>query len=158
VGDGYGLTSQEKYMFYHLTPADAPMNTNPIQPGSPVIISNVFTGQYCVLADLPAGYALGKSSRALLTAPGARALQHAAGARALMQTSCLTKGIICNQPSSYMATLFYYTGTGLSFSGTSVVQSPNSYTLLISNAPECTIPDGATYTFPAANGGGQQWA
>jgi hypothetical protein len=145
VGDGYGLTSQEKYLFYK---AGALADTTAIQPGNSIIISNVFTGQYCQLADLPAGYALGKSSRSLL--------QSSAASRALKQTSCLTKGIICNQPSAAAATPFTYTGTGLSFSGTSVVQSPNSYTLLISNAPECTIPDGAVYTFPSANGGAQR--
>ena len=75
------------------------------------------------------------------------------GARHLLQTvpsSCATMGVICDQDSIANASILTYTGTGMSYNGVPLVQSPNTNTLLLSADPACTVPGGDKLTFPPA--------
>jgi hypothetical protein len=134
VGDGFGRTIQERFIFYRSN-GTISQDTSAIQPGTNVVMQSVYTGQYCQLVDLPGAFPLNKGS-----------------SRALLQASCLTKGLLCNQPSAFFASVLTYTGGGLYANGVKIAQSPNSFTLLVSNDEQCSIPDGYVYTFPAADG------
>lgn len=102
--------------------------------------------QYCRLAAIPSAYPLSGPSRAAATsttrAPGRGLLQ--------VPTSCATQGVLCDQDSATTATILTYTGSGLSYQGTPLVQSPGSATLLLSADPACSVPGGDKLTFPAA--------
>ena len=103
------------------------------------------TGKYCRVAQLPANYPLNTPVRA-------RSVD-GSGARHLLQTvpsSCATMGVICDQDSIANASILTYTGTGMSYNGVPLVQSPNTNTLLLSADPACTVPGGDKLTFPPA--------
>jgi hypothetical protein len=95
------------------------------------------------VAPLPSGYPLNTPVRAASTATGARHL---------LQTpsSCATQGVICDQDTIATATILTYTGSGLSYNGVPLVQSPISKTLLASADAGCTVPGGDRLTFPPA--------
>jgi len=104
------------------------------------------TLQYCRLAALPATYPLNSpAGRVVASGSGARA-------RGLLQvpSSCATQGVLCDQDSAANATILTYTGSGLSYQGTPLVQSPGSATLLLSADPACSAPGGDKLTFPPA--------
>jgi hypothetical protein len=71
--------------------------------------------------------------------------------RGLLQTpsSCATKGIICDQDTIATASILTFTGSGLSYNGVPLVQSPVSGTIILSSDPACTVPGGGQMTFPA---------
>ena len=137
----------EVYYAYH--PAN-PADTSPIDPGETAQLKNAQTGKYCRVAPLPAGYALGRPVGA--AASSSTEASRAGGARHLLQTpsSCATMGVICDQDTIAGASILTYTGTGMTYNGVPLVQSPISHTLILSADPACTVPGGDKISFPPA--------
>jgi hypothetical protein len=117
-----------------------PNDPTPIPPGGTAQLKNAQTGKYCRIAQLPATYPLSQPIAS-------------SGARHLLQvpSSCATQGVLCDQDTISTASVLTYTGTGMSYNGVPLVQSPNSKTLLLSSDPACTVPGGDKLTFPPAN-------
>jgi hypothetical protein len=140
--DGKQQPPEVFWAFHPSNPADP----SPIDPGETAQFRNAQTGKYCRIAQLPAGYILSQPVSALDTEASS------AGARHLLQTptSCATQGIVCDLDTIAGATILTYTGSGLSFNGVPLVQSPVSKTLLLSANPACTAPGGDRITFPPA--------
>jgi hypothetical protein len=93
-------------------------NPSPIKPGQTTIFQNVETGMWCRLAPFTP------------------------------QQGCNTQGMLCDQESSATATVLTYTGLGLIYGGVALVQQPGTKTLVLSNDPACSVPDGDRLTFP----------
>ena len=164
VGPNDGA-QQPPEVFYAYHPAN-PSDPSPIDPGETAQLKNAQTGKYCRILQMPAAYPLGTSptgaaGRKARTAPPpssrkARALQPPRPARhtsrGLLQTpsSCATQAIICDQDTIATATILTYTGSGMSYNGLPLVQSPVSKTLLLSSNPACTVPGGDKLSFPPA--------
>ena len=144
-----------------------PADPTPIQPGETTQLKNTQTGKFCRLAQLPSAYSLirriGSSGKKPKASPKARSKskakasanftgQVAQNGRHLLQTpsSCATQGVICDQDTIATATILTYTGSGLSYNGVPLVQSPVSKTLVLSSDPACTVPGGDKLTFPDA--------
>lgn len=68
----------------------------------------------------------------------------------LQSSSCATQGVLCDQTSPANATILTYTGSGLSYQGVPLVQSPTTGTLRLSADPLCTVPGGDKLSFPPA--------
>ena len=136
----------EVYFAYH--PSN-PADPSPIDPGETAQLKNAQTGKYCRVAPLPSGYPLNTPVRAASTATGSRHL---------LQTpsSCATQGVICDQDTIATASILTYTGSGLSYNGVPLVQSPISKTLVVSADAACTVPGGSIMTFPPATLG--EWS
>jgi hypothetical protein len=104
-----------------------PANTSdptPIQPGETTQLRNTQTGLYCRLDALPAG----------LVAP----------------STCITQGVICDQPTIATATILTYTGSGMSYNGVPLVETAPTGTLVLSADPTCAVANGSTLSFPPA--------
>ncbi len=99
-------------------------DATPIQPGETTILRNAQTGLYCRLVLLPTSTA-----------------------------QCPAQGMVCDQGSPSAATIMTYTGSGLSYGGTPLVQQPVTNTLILSSEPACSVPNGAQMSFPPATGG-----
>ena len=93
-------------------------DVSPIFPTNPTILRNQQTGLYCRLAPFSP------------------------------QTTCLTQGMLCDQSSPSTATVMTYTGTGLAYQGTPLVQEPTTGSLVLSSNPACSVPGGDRQTFP----------
>jgi hypothetical protein len=59
-------------------------------------------------------------------------------------------GVICDQDTIAGASILTYTGTGMTYNGVPLVQSPISHTLILSADPACTVPGGDKISFPPA--------
>ena len=70
------------------------------------------------------------------------------------QTTCLTQGMLCDQASPNGAAVLTYTGTGLAYQGTPLVQQPVTGTLVLSSDPKCGNGFGNKLVFPP----GEMWA
>ena len=130
----------EVYFAYH---PSAPADTSPIDPGETAQLKNAQTGKYCRVTQLPSGYPLNTPVGSASTATGSRHL---------LQTpsSCATQGVICDQDTIATASILTYTGSGMTYNGVPLVQSPISKTLLVSADPACTVSGGSIMTFPPA--------
>jgi hypothetical protein len=138
----------EVFFAYH--PAN-PADPSPIDPGETAQLKNAQTGKFCRVASLPSSYPLNKrkvSSRKTTT----KNAKTAGKGRHLLQTpsSCATQGVICDQDTIATASVLTYTGSGLSYNGLPLVQTPVSKTLVLSADPACTTPGGSKLTFPPA--------
>ena len=125
-----------------------PADPTLIQPGETTQLRNVQTGKYCRLAQLPSTYPMAAARLTKSTGNSAGITAK----RGLMQapSSCATQGVICDQDTIATATILTYTGSGLSYNGVPLVQSPPSKTLVLSSDPACTVPNGAVLSFPPA--------
>jgi hypothetical protein len=147
--DGVQQPPEVYYAYHPQNPAD----TSPIDPGETAQLKNAQTGKYCRIAPLPAGYPLnrpvGTAAAAWSTGEGRGGTL---GARHLLQTSsnCTTMGVICDQDTIATASILTYTGTGMTYNGVPLVQSPISHTLIVSADPACTVPGGDKISFPPA--------
>jgi hypothetical protein len=110
--------------------------------------------QFCRLAALPANYPLSSPGGGAIVGrvrpsliPSQKPRPAARGLLAL-PASCATQGVLCDQDSTAAATILTYTGSGLSYQGTPLVQSPGSGTLLLSADPACSVAGGDKLTFP----------
>ena len=97
-----------------------PLDPSLIMPGDTCIFKNVQTGLYCRLAPYPAGGS----------------------------NTCLTEGVLCDKSKVEDATVITYTGTGLSYNGVPLVQTPITNTLVLSSDPTCKVPSGELIYFP----------
>ncbi len=93
---------------------------DPIMAGETTIFKNIETGLWCRLAPFSP------------------------------QATCRIQGMLCDQSSPSGATILTYTGTGLAFQGTPLVQQPVTGTLVLSSDPSCREPGGDKFTFPPA--------
>ena len=161
VGPNDGVT-QPPELFTAYNPTN-PTSTTPIQPGQTTQLRNTHTGLYCRLAQLPSTYPVSKAKLFRVSQrqppPLGRIKKAPRTTRnASMQqtsTSCNTQGIICDQPTVATATVLTYTGSGMSFNGTPLVQSTGSKTLILSSDPACTVPNGGILSLPPAIRGAQ---
>ena len=148
VGPEDGITQPpEVYMAYR---PSSPTNTTPIQPGETTQLMNMQTGKYCRIAQLPANYPLNKPGSRPQRTPSS--VSSAGSGRHLLQvpSSCITQGVLCDQDTIATASILTYTGTGMSYNGIPLVQSPNTNTLVLSADPACTVPGGDKLSFPPA--------
>ncbi len=160
VGEGFGFDLVEHYIFYN--PEDLG-DTFPIQIGATVKVKNVGTDGWCRLDVIPGDYALRQppknaasiKGRHLLQHLGAKAAAAAAGSRQLLQAQCFTQGLICDGLSDLDATEFVFNGNTLTVNDEPMVQSPGSYTWLLSADATCTVPNGDVYMFQTA--AGREW-
>ncbi len=93
-------------------------NPTPINAGETTIFKNIETGLWCRLAPFTP------------------------------QTTCLTRGMLCDQSSPSSATVLTYTGDGLTYNGVPLVQQPVTRTLVLSSDPACSEPGGEKFKFP----------
>ena len=93
-------------------------NPKPINANETTILKNLETGKYCRLAPMTP------------------------------QGGCNTQGMLCDQSTSASATILTYTGMGLAYNGTPLVQLPGSGTLVLRTDPKCGVPGGDKLTFP----------
>jgi hypothetical protein len=89
-----------------------------IQPGEKTFFKNVETNKWCRLAPFSP------------------------------QTQCETFGMVCDQEQVTGASLITYTGLGLSYYGTPLVQEPGTGVLTLSSNPNCSEPNGDKFSFP----------
>jgi hypothetical protein len=156
VGEGFGYDPVEHYIFYN--PFDL-ADTFPIQIGAAVKVKNVGTDGWCRLDAIPLDYALRQPPKnAASTNKGHRRLHQLAdgasgtGRQLLQLDQCFTQGLVCDGFEDIDGTEFVFDGNTLTFNDEPMVQSPGSYTWLLSADPGCTVPNGEVYVFQAAAG------
>ena len=96
--------------FVALDPANLG-STTPLSPGSSVVLYSTETGAYCRVADMPAD-----------------------------SNPCTTQSLVCDAPTSAGASTLTWTGSGLSYQGTPLVQLANSTTMVFNSDPACAVP------------------
>lgn len=123
VGPGNGSTPAEAFSV--VNPANA-SELSPIRPGGTMLLRNTATGKFCRLAPLSVAQPLRWRARA--------------------PASCATQGVVCDRDLASEAAVLTYTGYGLSYQGTPLVQSLTTRTLILSSDPACTVPGGDRLT------------
>jgi hypothetical protein len=166
VGSGNGTQPPETYYAYH--PND-PNDRTPIYPGKTTVLKNQQTNMFCRLAPPPGPVSKGREHRtpagtsaAMRPPPAAGRSKRTSNASGTMlaapfqaaSVSCTGQVVLCDQPTPATATVLTYTGSGLSYNGVPLAQTPVSRTLMLSADPACRAPGGDSMTFPPGRGAG----
>jgi hypothetical protein len=135
MGDGTSLTEQ----FVAYRPSDI-TDATPIQPGGTMVLMSKKTTMYCRFAALTVTTPLSNSVRANKI-------------RSLLQSgTCATQGLICDVADVSGAAVITYGGSGMSFGGVPLVQSPTTLTIITSGDPACSAPGGASFVVQLSAG------
>jgi hypothetical protein len=136
MGDGTSLTEQ----FAAYRPTDV-SDATPIQPGGSMVLMSKRTSMYCRFAAITVTTPLSNTVRANKI-------------RGLLQSgTCNSQGLICDVADVSGAAVMLYSGSGMSYNGVPLVQSPNTLTIIASGDPACSAPGGASFVFQLSAGG-----